>query len=184
MNYFGKIFVVIVAALLLFIWPVSEVFERQDDIAHLTAYKAVTTFVDAVRNKGYISPQMYNDFVLELSKTGNVYDIELEHQHKRYNPVYSDPANPGTFQNTFKVDYEAFYRNQIMPILFPSDSTAAKTDESRKYKFTEGDYFAVVVKNKNKTNAGQMRDFLNGGISSDNTRIYIPYGGMVTNEDY
>ncbi|AGA60033.1 hypothetical protein Theco_4031 (plasmid) [Thermobacillus composti KWC4] len=181
-NPVGKIFAAFLAALLLYVWPVSEAYERQDDLSYMIAYNAVTNFVNAVRDKGYISPTMYNDFVQELQMTGNTYDIQLEHYHKRYNPVYSDPANPATFQNRFNVDYEGFYNNQIMPVLFP-DSTEPKNDESRKYKMAVGDYFYVKVRNTNQTNAGIIRDFLNGGLS-ENTRIYIPYGGMILNEDY
>jgi len=183
-NYFGKFFSVLLIVLLLYVWPTSESFERQDDISYLTAFKAVTIFVDSVRDKGYITPIMYNDFVKQLNLTGNEFDIQLEHNHKRYNPVYIDPANQGTFQNTFNVDFEGFYTNQIMPILFPVNSVAPKTDESRKYKLSVSDYFTVKIMNKNKTNAGIIRDFLNGSSSSSNTRIYIPYGGIVTNEDY
>ena len=125
---------------------------------------------------------MFLEFERELATTGYTYDIQLEHRHKRFNPVYTDPANAGTFQNSFIVDYDGFYNNQIMPILYP-DNTTPKKDSSRMYKLTEGDYFYVKVKNTNKTNAGIVRDFLNNSIS-ENTRIYIPYGGMVLNEDY
>lgn len=184
LNYFGKVFTAMLAVLLLYIWPTSEAFERQDDISYLVAFNSVTSFVDSVRNKGYITPKMYNDFTTELSLTGNLYDIEIEHKHKRYNPVYIDPANPNTFQDSFNVDYEAFYEKQILSVIFPANSTAGKTDDSRKYKLTEGDYFSVKIQNTNKTNAGRLREFLNGGFSPSNLRIYIPYGGMVTNEDY
>lgn len=183
-DYFGKIFTVFLAVLLLYIWPTSDALERQDDISYLAAFKSVTTFVDSVRNKGYISPDMYSDFEYQLSLTGNIYEIEIEHKHKRYDPIYLDPSDPTTFQNRFNVNYEAFYKEQILPVIFPNNSLP-KSDDSRKYKLTVGDYFSVKVKNKNKTMAGQLRDFLNGGLGSENnTRILIPYGGMVTNEDY
>nr|WP_059040717.1 hypothetical protein [Paenibacillus rubinfantis] len=183
MNYFGKVYVAILAALVLYLWPASETYERQDDVSYMLAFKAVTNFVDAARDKGYITPQAYNDFINELLLTGNSYDVQLEHYHKRYNPVYTDPANPATFQNKFNVDYEGFYTNQIMAILFPKN-TLPKNSEARKYKMSVGDYFSVKVTNKNRTNATIIRDMLNFGDSASNTRIYVPYGGMVMNEDY
>lgn len=183
MNYFGKTFVAFLAALVLFVWPASESFERQDDLSYMLAFKSVTNFVDAARDKGYITPLMYNDFVRELLLTGNSFSIELEHHHKRYNPVYADPSNPATFQNEFNVDYEGFYTDQIMGVMFPKN-TLPLNSESRKYKMSIGDYFTVKVTNTNKTGATIIRDVLNFGNTALNARIFVPYGGMVTNEDY
>jgi hypothetical protein len=58
MNSILKVFAVIIAILLLYIFPISAAFDRQDDVSELVVLRATTSFVDAVRDKGFISPSM------------------------------------------------------------------------------------------------------------------------------
>ncbi|MCD1261266.1 hypothetical protein B5M42_020915 [Paenibacillus athensensis] len=182
MNSLTKVFAILIAVLLLYIFPISAAFDHQDDVSELVVLRTVTTFVDAVRDKGYISPEMYNDFFAELHATGNTFDIQMEHDHKRYDPVYDDPLNPATFHNEYAVHYDSFYNAQIMKVLFP-DTTAAKDALNRRYLLDAGDYFYVTVKNTNRTNGTVLRDFLNNANSSS-VKIFVPYGGMVRNADH
>ncbi|MNC50108.1 hypothetical protein D3C75_993290 [compost metagenome] len=147
--------------------------------------------MDAVRTKGYITAQMYNDFNRKLGATGNQYDVQMEHMHKKYNPIYTDPSNVSTFQNTFEIYFNAHYTNEIMESLFPSNtsaigrypvqSTGVSTIKSD--PMSVGDFFTVKVKNINRTMATILRDFFTGGNTGSNTTLYIPYGGMIINED-
>ncbi|MCR8642099.1 hypothetical protein NV379_05455 [Paenibacillus sp. N1-5-1-14] len=182
MNALSKVFALLIALLLLFVYPLADTFEKQDDISSLVAITAVREFVDAVRDKGYITPTMYNDFSKAVHATGNTFNIQMQHDHKRYNPVYTDPLLPGTFQNDTNVDYDQFFTDQIMVKLFPNENYPLD-DKRRMYKLSTGDYFKVNLLNTNRTQASVMWDFIN----NDNTaraKIMIPYGGMVRNEDY
>ncbi|MFD1736219.1 hypothetical protein ACFSCX_06530 [Bacillus salitolerans] len=183
MNTLQKMFAFIIAVLLLYIVPSLFSYLNQDELSEKISYPAVTTFVDSVRNKGYVSPQMYNEFVDEINHGTYVYDVQLLHQSKVYNPVYTDPTNPLTFQGTYNVDYEEYYTKQILEVLFPNN-TLPDDDPSRLYKMHVGDFFKVVIKNKNRTNATVVKDFLTFGMTGDPTVIYIPYGGMIHNEDH
>jgi hypothetical protein len=173
----------IVACALLYLYPTFHTYEQQDQISYNVAYKSVTNFVDAVRNKGYITPAMYKDFTSELAVTDNIFDIRMEHHQKRYNPVYTDPGNGATFQQTYEVYYDGFYTEKIMSRLFPNNSLAV-TDPNRRYDLQVGDMFTVTITNTNVTKATLVRDFLTHTSTGDPLRIYIPYGGMVVNEDY
>jgi hypothetical protein len=124
---------------------------------------------------------MYNQFVNQLALTGNTYDIQMEHLHKRYDPVYNDA---GVFLGGFNVNYEGFYNAQIHEKLFPRNSTAGIDSPTRVYKLAAGDFFNVIVKNTNRTSATLINDILSGTINAPNEKIVIPYGGMVLNEDY
>ena len=83
-----KVFSILISVLIFFILPVYITFEKIDDISYSLALKITSNFVDSVTEKGYISEEMYNDFVSSLSVTGNVYDIKMEHISKKYNPAY------------------------------------------------------------------------------------------------
>ncbi|MFS0841360.1 hypothetical protein [Paenibacillus sp. 1P03SA] len=182
-KYLSFTFVIIVSLLLLYFYPMLNSYEQMDQISYNVTYKATTNFVDSVRTKGYITPTMYNDFQKELGKTDNLFDVQLEHDQKKYTPVYADPADPNTFKGEYGVHYEGFFNEQILGKLFP-DNNLPLNDPSRRYLLRVGDTFSVTVKNKNMTKATLVRDFLNNGNTSDPTRIYVPYGGMVLNEDY
>ena len=83
-----RVFSILISVLILFILPLYITFEKMDDISYSLALKITSNFVDNVTAKGYISEEMYNDFISELSVTGNVYDIKMEHVAKKYNPVF------------------------------------------------------------------------------------------------
>lgn len=182
MNSIIKVFAIFIAILLLYIFPISAAFDQQDDVSELVVLRATTAFVDAVRDKGYVSPAMYSDFFQAIHATGNLFDVQMEHGQKRYVPVYDDPARPETFRDKYEVHYDAFYDAQILPVLFPQ-SPAGKEDPARRYKLHAGDTFYVVVKNTNRTNGAILRDFLNND-SSPHEVIVVHYGGVVRNEDH
>lgn len=83
-----RIFAIFVTALVFFILPIYIAYEKVDDISYALALKITTSFVEDVTSKGYLSRNMYNDYVNKLSTTNNTYDIELEHVSKKYYPVF------------------------------------------------------------------------------------------------
>ncbi|WP_317259159.1 hypothetical protein [Paenibacillus sp. J5C2022] len=180
MNSFLKLFAVLIAVLLLYLYPISAAFEQQDDISELVALRATTQFVDAVRDKGGITPTMYNDLMSALAATGNTFVVDMEHGSKKYVPVYLDPTRPETFQNTYEIHYDSYYQADILSVLFPGTS-AAKDDPGRRYQMHVGDHFSVVVRNVNRTAGTLYFDFLANTISP-NEKIVIPYGGVIRNE--
>lgn len=179
----SKIFAVMIGVVLLFIYPLYQSMERQDDLAQVITQKSVTRFVDAVRTKGYITPTMYKQFEEELATTRNVFDVEMVHEHKLYIPVYQDPAHANTFEGKFVTDYSNYYTSDIMKTLFPN-STESLNSENRRYLMEVGDFFTVTIKNKNRTPATDMKDMLLANNTGDNTKIFVTYGGMLINEDY
>lgn len=180
-NFLSKALAAILAILLLFMWPISSSLNKQDDISQIVVMNSVTKFVDSVRDKGFITPVMYNEFVDQMALTGNTYDIQMEHLHKRYDPIYNDA---GVFQGGFNVNYEGFYNAQINDKIFPRNSTEGIDSPNRVYKLAVGDFFTVTVKNTNRTPGTLISDILIGTINAPNEKIVIPYGGMVRNEDH
>ncbi|MGM1023177.1 MAG: hypothetical protein ACQEXV_22325 [Bacillota bacterium] len=182
-KYISIPFAAIIAIALLYFVPLLSSYEQHDQISYNIAYNAVTNFVDSVRNKGYITPRMYSDFTRELGSTSNMFEIQMEHKAKRYNPIYTNPSDETTFTGTAEVYYDAAYQESILATLFP-DNGSQDNDPSRRYYLKEGDFFTVTVKNTNITNATLLFDRLTNGTTGDPTRIYIPYGGLINNEDY
>ena len=183
MNAVSKIVAILLAIVVMIYLPTYQTFKKEEDLAYLRAYQAVTDFVDNVRMKGYITPAMYEDFQRELHLGSPVlYKVEMTHKHKVYTPVYTDPANINSFTGKYEVQYDEFYQDQILDYLFKNPASA---NEKWMYKLEKDDFFQVVIENKNKFKSTMLFDFLTFNAGEENTTvIYVPYGGMVLNEDY
>lgn len=120
-----RVFSILISVLILFILPLYITFEKIDDISYSLALKITSNFVDNVTAKGYLTEEMYNDFVTELSVTGNVYDVKMEHVAKKYNPVYYVYDSDGKVIDN--LDY-SIYANAI--------------------KIHKGDYNSITVNGK------------------------------------
>ncbi len=175
---FSKVIAMIIAVVLLYIFPIENMLIRQDDTARIVVFNETAKFVDSVRNLGYITPLMYLQFMNVLSATGNHYEIYMEHRHGSIDPVYIDPDDTTSFQRTYNVNAEAVYSEDIFNKLFPDPSTPS---DDTKYYFTKGDYFSVSVVNKNKTAASKVQEMLYMS-EMPVKRIIVNYGGMIRDE--
>ncbi|MGC6586205.1 hypothetical protein ACPV3A_14705 [Paenibacillus sp. Dod16] len=184
MKYVTGIFAALLTVLLLFLFPLYEQARSQDKIANAIVQSASTQFIDSARTKGYITPQMWNDFNSQLAATGNQYDVKLEHLHKLISPNYSDPADPATFQGDFTTYYTAYFNDQIMPVMFPNNNTVPIDDASRRYIMQVGDYIGINLTNTNRTAATQLWDFLMNDNTGQSASVLMNYKGMIVNEDY
>ena len=68
-----RVFAIIFAVLVFFIMPLYMTFEKRDDISYALALKITSNFVNTVKSKGYLTAEMYADFVSELGATDNIY---------------------------------------------------------------------------------------------------------------
>lgn len=108
------IVVVVISVFLLFIFPVYMAYEKKDDISYALAMRYTQDLVDEVRNKGYITRYMYEDYRAKLKVTGNSYDIQMKHEYKRHDPItkYYTVEN-GQYilvKTTTQEDKEAWFR--------------------------------------------------------------------------
>ena len=80
------IIVIVLGAILIFVFPLMSVADRSDDVSQLAVQNAVSTFVDEVRSTGRITLSSYDRLVRELNATGNTYDVEIIVQVLDENP--------------------------------------------------------------------------------------------------
>ena len=146
------LFAVIVSIIIMFIFPLLDTWELQDNLSYATTYATVVDFVDTVRNVGYISSDVYNAFSTRLGMTGNTFSITMEHRK-----FLEDIG-----------DYMNVYTNEIEHTL--------NTDGI--YKLDKYDYFYVTVKNTNKTQATIIREFIYAN-QEESFKIGTAYGGIV-----
>jgi hypothetical protein len=87
-------------------------YEKKDDLAYSLALKATTEFVEASRIRGYVSYQAYNNFLLALTATGNIYDVRMEHKARKVYPVINSYTDSTYKEIRMQFDYNAF-RNSL-----------------------------------------------------------------------
>lgn len=182
-NALWKVLAFLLGALLLFLAPMMSLLERQDDIAYSVVFAECNRFVDACRDTGYISPNMYSEFVDRLSATGNFYDIKIFHIHRSVNPVYKEVGGKLTFTGEYDIVKRGTSQEQILEVLFPQDTTLSALDKKRYYIMSVGDLLFVEVRNTGKTLAASLRDMILFTDSQTPT-IFVRTGGMVRNEGH
>lgn len=88
-----RVFSILISVIIFFLLPLYMAFEKKDDISYALALKITANFVDNVASKGYLSKQMYEDYISDLSVTANTYDVVFEHVAKKYYPVINTYSN-------------------------------------------------------------------------------------------
>lgn len=158
---------IVLAAILMFIFPLMSVSERNDDIAQLAVETAATEFVNDVLTTGKLTQQNYDKFTQTLTATGNSYDVELELKR-----LDENPGKKTTWTEGDKIGenlYYSVYTSQIMEDLSKDDEINLK----------KGDMVSVTVKNSNKTMAQMLRSFFYSISGSDSYQIAAQHSGVV-----
>lgn len=181
------VIVMLVFVILMVIFPLYNHFERQDDMSYNLALKVTTNFVDEVINSGYISQEMYDNYIANLANTGNLYDIELEVHKKTYTKDPYAIANgvniaDAPFIEQYYIDYNKDVFEENTGEITKDTSIGSVDKKSLKngiYYLNEGDQIYVKLKNSSTTMAGAIFNLIVPTSSIE--RIKINYGGIVKN---
>ena len=139
-DTFISIIAVIVASIIMFIFPFVILADRNDDIAQLTVETLTEEFVDSVIKTGKITSEDYQKFILRLDASRNTYDINIEVKILDENPSKKVTDDTGTSLGVNT--YYSIFTSQIEEKFVVPDS---------KIILKEGDEIFVTVKNNSKT---------------------------------
>ena len=146
-----RVFAILISVIIFFLLPLYIAFEKKDDIAYSLALRVTTDFVDNVTSKGYLTIDMYNKFISDLSLTDNVYNISLEYIAKEYNPIIQI-KNKNTNEIINEYDYLVAkklyddYQNGLNEDLLTDNSLDSTNGEVQlTYKLTETKYYTDQI---------------------------------------
>ncbi len=168
--------VIILAGILMFIFPMSAMAERSDDISQLTAQTAVTEFVNTTRNTGKITNADYDKLVASLNSTGNTYDITIEILVVDDNPAKKGQMASSLQSVTGSTDkygenlYYAIYTTQVIDEL---DANGVKY-------MKKGDVLTVSAAKSNNSISQMFKGFLYGLTGNNVYSILATDSGQVT----
>ncbi len=163
---------IVLAAILMFVFPLMTMSDRTDDVSQLAVETATTDFVDSVRTTGRLSMDKYSKFVETISATGNSYDVEME-----LNVLDENPGKKTTQAEKTKIGenvYYTMYTSQILDQINPSSGV------TKILALKEGDMFSASVKNSNTTLSQQLKNFFYSVTGNDTYTIAAEHGGIVT----
>ena len=163
---------IVLAALLMFVFPLMTMSDRTDDVSQLAVETATTDFVDDVRTTGKLSMDKYSKFLQNITSTGNTYDVEMQ-----LNVLDENPGKKTTEAQKTKIGenvYYTMYTSQILDQINPSSGT------TKVLALKEGDMFTTSVKNTNSTLSQQLKNFFYSVTGNDTYTIAAEHGGIVT----
>lgn len=168
-DTFITIIAIFLAAILMFIFPLMTLADRNDDVTQLAVQTATTERVDEIRRTGKLTEDEYNSFISSIAATGNAYDVEIKFQILDENPAKKTSQSDGVTVIGENV-YYSVYTTQIVERL----------GTEGKYLLKEGDIVSITVKNRGQTLAQTLRNVYYK-VSGNNTyTIYASSSGTVT----
>ena len=162
------ILAIVLAAVLMFIFPLMSVADRSDDVSQLSVQNSTTTFVDNIRSTGRITLADYNKFAQEINATGNTYDIEME-----FKILDENPGKKSTQSAKDKIGENVYYS------VFTTQIQEALEGENKVYNLKEGDIINVSVKNTNLTLSQSLKNFFYTVVGNDTYTIAASSSGLV-----
>ena len=160
---------IFLAAMLMFVFPLMSISERNDDIALLGVQTETVEFVDDIRSTGKITQENYDAFIQTLAATGNSYDVEMEARILDENP--GKKTSQATGDKIGENIYYSEYTSQIEEKLQKSST--------RTMNLKEGDMISVKVKNTNTTIAQMLKNFFYSISGNESYSISGQHAGVV-----
>lgn len=160
---------------LLIIFPVMNIMEKQDAMIQIQIMDDLDFFVRDIKTQGQLTKPMYEQFSQKLAAYGNHFKIDMIHQKKQYVPVYEDPTDTKTFTGRMQAVYEVMTHREIVDLLYSADNA------DQVYYFNQGDYITVSLSSTLKSKATQIRDML-WSVNTDAPSYYMRLSGMIAHE--
>lgn len=169
---------IFLAVILMFIFPLMSIADRNDDMAETTVQAAVTEFVDTAKSTGKITSAEYGKFLSKIEATGNTYDVEIEVKVLDENVGKKSAWTNGTVigENV----YYSVYKTQILSYIADYEEVDGTTVKGGGvYTMKEGDIISVNVKNKNTTLSQTIRGVFYSMTGNGSYQISAQASGLV-----
>lgn len=141
------VIVIFLAAVLMLVFPMQAISDKNDEMAQLTAQSAVTETVKNVSATGILTNDDIEKLEAKLITTGNTYDIDIE--------IRISDKNPGKKTNSQQIGdttYYSLYTDQVM----------AELNAGHRINLKQGDFIKITVKNSNTTISQMFKNLLYG----------------------
>lgn len=160
---------IVLAAILMFVFPLMAMSERNDDISQMAVQTSTTEFVNNARTIGILDATDYDAFIQEIASTGNNFDVEIEIKR-----MDSNPSAKVAQATTDKIGENIYYS------IYTSQIEEQWDTNNGKISLKEGDIITVTVKNTNKTIAQMFKSVFYSMTGNDTYQIFAQHSGVVS----
>ena len=160
--------VIVLAAVLMFVFPLLTVSENSDSTAQLSVQNATTEFVENIRSTGKLTQNAYDKYIQTINSTGNTFDVQIEIQVLDENPEVKTTQTDRT-----KIGENIYYTQYTTQVL-----NDIKNNNKKILK--EGDIVTVKALNTNTTIAQTLRNFLYKTAGNNSSSIAASHSAVVT----
>lgn len=167
-SSFKTIIAIVVAAMVIAIFPLMAVSERANDQAQVVAESKISEFVNNAATTGSIKNSNYDNLVSSLGSTGNTYNVDMQVERMGENIGVKSAWIQGDVMgenSTYKIYSQSIEEDLVRTGVF---------------SLNRGDKLTVSVKNTNKTLASNFRSFVYGIGGQRNYDILAEYTATVT----
>lgn len=172
-----KILSFVLAIVLMILFPILHLYEKQDQIVYYRVIDHANEFVNTMKYSGYLDVDMWNTFYDKINSYGYAFEIEITHKSAEDVPLYKDPKDFYSFEGDSRRAYILNSHQDIMDVLFPE--TAGIPSSQRMYKMSAGDFIVLDVRAVAMSKADVLR---NGFLKTDiPNSFHIRFSGMVMN---
>lgn len=139
-NAFGKIISILLLVVLIYIVPLKYYMDKNQALEEMYVSTKTIELVDSVRNTGFVTKEMYDQYLSLIHNMNNLYKIKLEHI------IYLKSEEKGFREKQYVTDIENdLYSNGI-------------------YNFKIDDYFKIQVR---KTSNNELVSYYGGYIKNE-----------------
>ena len=159
---------ILIAVLLLFVFPIMAIADRNDDVAQQAALAAISDFAYSVSSEGAITVENYEKCLSDLATTAHTYDVEIEVKH-----LDENIGNKSAWTSSSVIgenEYYSVYTSQILDQL----------DSVKKYPLKEGDYITVIARNTDLTFSQSLKNMFYQVSGQGSSVIETQVTDMVT----
>lgn len=161
--------VIVLAAVLMFVFPLLTVSENSDSTAQLSVQNATTEFVENIRSTGKLTLDAYDKYIQTINSTGNTFDVQIEVQVLDENPGVKTTQTDQT-----KIGENIYYTEYTSQVL------KNITGDNNRMILKEGDIVTVKALNTNTTIAQTLRNFLYKTAGNNSSSIAASHSAVVT----
>ena len=158
---------IVLAAVLMFVFPLMTMGDRADDITQATVDAATREFVDNVCTKGKITPEDLTTFRQKINSTGYLYVVEIQ-----VKVLDENPSKKSVQVSRDKIGENLYYT------IYTTQVEEQLSSKGR-INLKEGDIITVTVKNTNQTIAQLLRNFFYVITGNDSYQIVGQHTGIV-----
>ncbi|MBY6773689.1 hypothetical protein [Clostridium botulinum] len=172
-NAISKVVAIILAVILTIIVPVYNVYWMIDRTVYNQVGVVTNRFQKEVRTRGYVSKDIYENFMKDLSNTKRSYDVKMLHRKVTYYPL--SPTSPKYKpEKPWTIEIYKYNEKTILETIY-------NKNKPMDYKMNINDDFSVSVEDKSFSGARIFWNFMGKG-SNQNSVIFSTYGGVIENE--